>query len=215
MENEVVFVAGIHGNERLPVKALQDAGVKFVLGNPVAYEKNVRFLDQDLNASFGTENETCESKRAADLLMVIPEEKLVIDFHTTTAETEPFVIIVDKAQVDFAKSLGIKKIVLMSLNIKSGKSLINYRNGVSVELGHHEDLENSYNLPMSISTNLGKIFECDEYELYEVYDVIKEEGNFQNFKECNESFVPILYGEHSYRDEGIFGLKAKSVLSFI
>ncbi len=62
----VVIVGGTHGNEPGGVKAivelhrafrygtvrLNQGKISFLLGNPKAYEKNVRYIDSDLNRVF-------------------------------------------------------------------------------------------------------------------------------------------------------------------
>jgi Ser/Thr protein kinase RdoA (MazF antagonist) len=209
----ITFVAGLHGNERLPVQALIDSGIDFILGNPLAYERNVRFVDEDLNASFKKTGDSYEVRRAAEILNTIPADSLVIDFHTTTATTEPFVILADPAMEDFARSLGISNIVLMKHSIKEGHALINHAPGVSVELGKHDDVSAGYDLVMSIVKNVGEMPRV-EHNLFEVYDVLREDGEYKNFIEHADGFVPILYGEEAYRNSGIFGLKARRVQSF-
>jgi len=212
MKENISLVAGLHGNEQLPVKALEDLGVDFVLGNPLAYEQDVRYTETDLNASFGLEGDSYEINRANQILSLIPEENKVVDFHTTSAETEPFVIIVDKNLIPFAKTFGIKRIVLMSFNVKQGRALINRRNGVSIELGKHDDVKTGYELVQTIVRNLDNSNLLDSYEIYEVYDSIREQGLYKNFSLYQDEFFPILAGETSYVAKGIYGLKARKLI---
>lgn len=203
----IVFVAGIHGNEKMPVKALTDSGIDFVLGSPKAYEQNVRYTAQDLNASFGLNDDSYESGRAREVLDEIDEDALVVDFHTTEKEERPFAIIVDEKMRSLAARMGLKDVVLMKHNIKKGRALINYRNGISVEAGTHQSQE-SYETTLKVVKNI-KENTIHPTTLYEVYDVISEPGEYENFKEHKGGFIPILANESEYERHSIFGLKAK------
>ncbi|MDA3815576.1 MAG: succinylglutamate desuccinylase/aspartoacylase family protein, partial [Patescibacteria group bacterium] len=141
--NNIIFITGQHGDEPIPILALSSKNVPQIIGNPKALCINKRFLDCDLNNSFGVKSNTSchEHKRAEELLKIISFKKNIIDFHTFSAESEPFVVIVDKKMIRLAYQAGLKHIVLMEHNIKNGHALINYRNGISVEVGKHNDYE--------------------------------------------------------------------------
>jgi succinylglutamate desuccinylase len=205
----IQFVTVVHGNEPIPVLALASLGVNQIVANPKALQDKVRFIEKDLNASFGTGGETYEEKRARELLRQVLKDKLILDLHTFSAKSEPFVVIVDLKMLNFARSLGFKRIVYMNHNIKRGHALINYKNGVSVELGEHNDpksFERTIKLVKRIrngNISRGKSF------VYEVYGIIKDRGDYENFKlfkNKKESFYPILAGEKAY---DFYGLKAK------
>jgi len=206
MKNDVVFVAGLHGDEQAPVMALTENGIKFILGSPKAQEKGVRFTDQDLNASFGIENNSYESKRAAEILEEIDSGKLVVDFHTTSAETPPFAIVVNEKMIPLAAKTGLEYVVIMKHNIKNGHALINYRDGISIESGKH-DAKESYDLTLRIVENIRSAKERP-IKIYEVYDKITEPGNYENFVEHSDGFIPVLAGEKAY---DFYGLEAKRV----
>lgn len=200
----VHFIAGLHGNEKSPVRAMRDQSFEFTLGNPPAYEKNVRFIDFDLNASFKRAGDDYEAKRAAELLELIGENEIVVDFHTTSAVTESFVILTDINMLPYAEFTGLKHAVLMTHNIKSGHALINHRNGISIELSGY-DTEDSYNETRSILSRLEQE-RRSPITLYEVYDRITEPGDYVNFQENADGFYPILVGEEAYN---FIGLKAR------
>jgi len=204
MSRNIIFVAGIHGNEQIPVKALSENGIQFILGNPNAYEQNVRYTEEDLNSVFGINNNTYESKRASEILKEIDESDLVVDFHTTSATTEPFAIVVDEKMISFAKMTSLKYVVVMKHNIKEGNALINYRNGISIEAGNHND-KNSYLTTLQIVNNI-RADKKHPTIVYEVYDKITQPGEYINFQKHKEGFIPILAGEVSY---DFYGLKAK------
>jgi len=204
MSQNVVFVAGIHGNEQMPVKALSENNIQFILGNPKAYEQAIRFIEDDLNSIFGINNNTYESRRALEVLKEIESSDLVVDFHTTSATTEPFAIVVDEKMISFAEKTGLKYVVIMKHNIKEGHALINYRNGISVEVGNHND-KNTYQTTLQIIENI-RAGKKHPAQAYEVYDKITEPGDYINFQKHTGGFIPILAGEASY---DFYGLKAR------
>ena len=152
-KSNIIFVAGMHGNERKPIDALREHNIPFVLGNPKAYDHNCSFIEHDLNAAFGVTPSNYETRRALELLNEIKDDDVVVDFHTMGVDTAPFVIIVDENMLDLARKTGLKNVVIMEHNIKEGHSLINHRNGISVEAWQY-DTPASYNTTLRISTNV-------------------------------------------------------------
>lgn len=88
----------IHGNERAGLAVLNSliemwkagrlapplGAFALVLGNPAAAEKNVRFLERDLNRSFGREqNQLLEEKRADELEKILTQTAMFFDIHQT------------------------------------------------------------------------------------------------------------------------------------
>lgn len=118
----VVFFAGIHGNEKAGVTALQKVFKEFtaetingtvygILGNLKALEKNQRYLEEDLNRIW-TNNQLRNIPHKANLNAEEKEQKELfallhhiienhsgpfyfIDFHTTSSKTLPFITIND------------------------------------------------------------------------------------------------------------------------
>lgn len=193
-----MLVAGIHGNERIPVKYLTMNKIPFVLGNPMAIKKNIRFIDQDLNASFGMRGDGYEIKRAGQLLASL--DGPILDFHTFSCESDPFAVIVDLKMLPTACKLGVKHVVYMNMNIKGGHSLIDYVDGVSVEVGRHDD-NNAYKQMDRLfrAYNSGLVFNP---KVYEVYDKIEKKGNYKNFEKYKD-FYPVLAGEKAYNFPGL------------
>jgi len=205
-KNIVIFVAGMHGNERKPIDALREHNIPFVLGNPKAYEQNCRFIEYDLNAAFGVTPSNYETQRAAEILNEIDEDKFVVDFHTTGADTPPFVIIVDRDMLRLAARTGLTNVVLMEHNIKEGHALINHRRGISIEAGQH-DTPASFETTLRVVKNVLK-GEEHPVRLYKVFDKITKPGDYVNFQEHKDGFVPIFVGEPAY---DFIGLKAAEI----
>ena len=62
---KILIVAGTHGNEINPIWAVnqlnkeqnnvdKDIEYNYIIGNPLAYEKGSRYVDEDLNRSFNS-----------------------------------------------------------------------------------------------------------------------------------------------------------------
>lgn len=90
---KILAIISTHGNELLGPnvlvymlskrsKLLED--IEFIIANPRAYAKNVRYTESDLNRSYGLGLDTYESQRAKvieeRIRLLKPE--LVLDFHT-------------------------------------------------------------------------------------------------------------------------------------
>jgi hypothetical protein len=208
---KITYTAGLHGNEYMPVLALSSHKMEFLVGNPRALARGVRYCDRDLNASFGTQKQNYESKRAATLLRLIPKQSRVVDFHTSEGANHPFVIIVDTAMLPFARTLGVKRIVYMKHNIKGGRALINYRQGVSVEVGRHHEPQ-SFDRTIRIVQNVKSGRRLGRPQLYEVYGKITKPGRYINFSKHRDGFIPVLSGEPAYT---FYGLKARRVKAFL
>ena len=103
----ILAIISTHGNESLGPsllaymlakrsKLLED--IEFIIANPRAYAKNVRYTESDLNRSYGLSLDTYEGRRAKiieeRIRLLKPE--LVLDFHTTTAEQPDILITADK-----------------------------------------------------------------------------------------------------------------------
>jgi hypothetical protein len=201
------YITGIHGNERVPVVALASIGVPQIVANERALAINQRFIDTDMNRSFGRDGHCYEIDRAREVLESLTDEPL-IDFHTMSADSEPFSIVVDKKMIPLAKTLGLP-VVYMKRNIKKGYSLINHHDGVSVEAGIH-DTQEAYDMTKLIHRRAEFGAEID-VDVYEVYDKIIEPGVYKNFVE-QDGFYPVLAGERAY---DFFGLKAKKVYGVV
>jgi succinylglutamate desuccinylase len=98
----VVVVGGTHGNEPAGVRAmvafhrgLKDSEIKLdsgkvslLMGNPQAYLKDQRYLDTDLNRSFGNPDDaTLEGRRAGEIIAYLTRKNDVaalLDLHSVS-----------------------------------------------------------------------------------------------------------------------------------
>lgn len=200
----ITLVTCLHGNEPKPHEALRNAGELHIVANPRALSLGARYVDKDMNGSFGSAGSSYEELRALEVLGEIPESHLVLDFHTMSADSPPFAIVVDPELIPFARTLAVPYIVVMNFNIKTGNALINHRKGISIEVGKHQD---SVVLDRTLSilehARKGRAYDP---EIFEVFDTIKEEGSYENFVEYRSeglSFFPVLAGEQTYSFPGL------------
>ena len=104
---KILAIISTHGNELLGPNLLAYMlakrsklleNIEFIIANPRAYAKNVRYIESDLNRSYGLGLDTYESQRAKVIEERIRLLKpgLVLDFHTTTTEQPDILITADK-----------------------------------------------------------------------------------------------------------------------
>ena len=104
---KILVIISTHGNELLGPNLLAYMlakrsklleNIEFIIANPRAYAKNVRYTESDLNRSYGLGLDTYEGRRAKiieeRIRLLKPE--LVLDFHTTTAEQPDILITANK-----------------------------------------------------------------------------------------------------------------------
>lgn len=127
--DKVTLVGGTHGNEytgpyllnlfakRGSTAQYSTFELNFLLANPKAYEKNVRFIDVDLNRSFFSKDLSnyllghYEANRAKVIHQLLgPKETtdLIIDVHTTTANMGVSIILVQKNSYNLQLAAYIK-----------------------------------------------------------------------------------------------------------
>ena len=109
----VLILGATHGNERLGVEILQAlrsdlsktdlrGTLTLVMGNPEAYQKNLRYLDTDLNRLASKEQNSTvraldpsqrnrEEKRILELVPFIRDSDYMLDIHCTIRPSKPFV----------------------------------------------------------------------------------------------------------------------------
>jgi len=222
---KLALVACLHGNERYGIEVINHFKNKipFFIGNPKAVIRNCRFIDSDLNRVFpGKKDGDLEEKRALDLMNKIDDYEYILDLHSSSNDCPLFGIVTkpSKGKINFAKKLGLRRLVLMPKSFASGKSLIDFcKCGVSLEVGPHGRKENSREVIELINNLIYGEISNKNLEIFEVFKVIKKEYKFiriKNFQEVRENqilsedkrgfqlsreaFVPILVGEEAYKD---------------
>ncbi len=158
--NISVIIAGTHGNERSGVIAFQkllpqleiDTGtVYFIYGNPRAIKAHKRFTEYNLNRLFLEDDsypeevqKTYEFTRAQFIKTYLDKASALLDLHSTTADTEPFIFAEKYAfpTLDFFPR-EFSKIVSGVEDIEPGGTdgYMSRRGkiGICVEGGRHDD----------------------------------------------------------------------------
>jgi len=119
---KILIVSGTHGNEINPVWAInqfnkqfktidKNIEYKFIIGNPLAYERGCRYVDNDLNRSFNSikktfNNNIYEINRAKFLVEKFGVDgsepcEIAIDLHTTTANMGTSIVMYGRRRKDF------------------------------------------------------------------------------------------------------------------
>ena len=121
LDKKLLIVSGTHGNELNPVMAVNkfrnltlasnNNYFEFILGNPLAYEKGLRYLDIDLNRSFDSKKsflnkDLYEVQRAEQIVKEFGPEspngcQVVLDLHTTTASMGTSLVMYGRRKKDF------------------------------------------------------------------------------------------------------------------
>lgn len=119
---KILFIAATHGNEQASVDVMRKIekdlpkaqfGYDWIIGNPVAYKLNKRFVEKDLNRSApgNIDSKIYEVKRAAEIIELSKNYDAVIDLHWTASHCEIVTIIPNPTEqnIELAKSVGLKR----------------------------------------------------------------------------------------------------------
>jgi len=209
----IAIIGGLHGDERVGVEVIKKLkqsldGVRKagIIANKKALKKGIRFIDQDLNRTFpGRSNGNYEERIAKRLLKRIKNFDYVLDLHSFSCNSPPFVILTKKTRkhLRLARATGVGRIVFMSPKLAFGKALIDHCCcGVSIEVGRH-DLRSTLKKAMKYTKNvfdsLGffkrKRRVVGKIEYFEIVNIFFKKGNekltknVMNFKLVNKGQV--------------------------
>ena len=121
---KILIVDGTHGSEINPIWAVnqlnkeqnnvnKDIEYKYIIGNPLAYEKGSRYVDSDLNRSFNSNNQNTEkntnnyeinrAKFLVEKYGINGAEpcQIAVDLHTTTANMGTSIVMYGRRIKDF------------------------------------------------------------------------------------------------------------------
>jgi predicted deacylase len=133
-------------DELIASKIKPKGKLKIIYANLEAEKQNKRYIESNLNRSFNNQQNTLEGKTAHELSSHLADCNYVLDIHSTSYPTEPFVIsTADNKEFDkLASFTGLKKYVIIVDKMANGSSLIDevFRRGgkgISFESGTHND----------------------------------------------------------------------------
>lgn len=216
---KVLIIAASHGDELLGIK-LYSRLLKtysplleytdFIIGNPRAYAAKKRYIDGDLNRSYGMEGNGYEQLRARKIQEYITcvQADIVLDMHTTNCVQPSCLIVTNLDGVE-------KRRFLRSSNIENVLKVAPM--GDITSLGSHivgYEISNRY-VPTELDSAIEDIARYVANEngtptkrLFEMQDKIyKSEidesqiDTLVNFEPHELGFVPVLVGENSYKKQ--------------
>lgn len=228
---KVLLLASQHGNELLGEQLYEHLQlfypkylnrIDFMIANPIARARGLRFIDSDLNRSYKKPAKNYEEKQATKICKYIENTKpaIVLDLHTTTCDQPSCFIIssINNQNINYLKASKINKIVTMSNKIVKNSLIGNCSKAISIEVSINRINANFLNnLSIDIINFLSGVKSHNVKQLFQVYDyLLKSEidadelRKLQNFKKSKFGFYPILVGEQAYeKDKMYFGFKTE------
>lgn len=212
----VGIVVCMHGNEPLGKEAADliafpaDMDVKCIVAHPEAVLAGERYLETDLNRSFpGAVGGSKEERIALQLHKALADRDFVIDVHTTTADTPPFIIAVSESVQDIIAATPLEHVVLMPPHFAKGKSLLDHVRGVSLEFNKDVPAEEVAAVLLTLLQNIRSGEVAGPKSFYRGVDVLLGNAVLENFslvkqgarigdKVAPRDFYPVLSGEQSY-----------------
>ncbi|MBH2007108.1 succinylglutamate desuccinylase/aspartoacylase family protein [Candidatus Saccharibacteria bacterium] len=225
---KILLIAATHGNELLGIKLYERLlkkrsplleKIDFVIGNPKAYAKKLRYTDKDLNRSYeasGTEYEVLRAREIKEYIRITSPD-IVLDMHTTNC-VQPNCLIVHNLDGDIKKKFlrashidTVLQVQAMGDIVGVGDNVIGYEvpnNAVTPMLldAIAQDLQNFVSHRESHPDKkfyrmLGKIYKQDVSQ--------QRAKSFVNFQKHDLGFVPIMTGNNSYKKQTDYlGFKA-------
>ena len=183
--------------------------VNFMIANPRARKLRTRYIESDLNRSYGVSGGTYECRRASKILEHINTENydLVLDMHTTTVDQPPCVIIakINVHNEPYLRASSFDHIVEMG-SLADHTLAGNCPQSVAIEIHEHipEDLLES--ICWDVDRYIHGHASDNEKSVYKDTKQLKKSElsdddlkTLQNFKLCDKGFYPIMIGENSYK----------------
>lgn len=225
MGNKTLFIAALHGDEGFGVEVLKKVEGKFskdeynydwIIGNPKAWENNVRFTEVDLNrvAPGSLNSEVYEERRAAELIELSEQYSSVIDIHGTNANSGIFILIPNPTIVNLmlATSMPIENVVIWAAKVsKVTGPVTQYLKcpSLEIECGPKSSLEIHDQLTEIVSkivaskeANLETLLKnAEKQKFFKVYGSIEDvdTSKMKEFEETDlngEKFYPLLINSY-------------------
>ena len=220
-QKDVLILTCVHGDEQFandPVYQLQkDYGDRFdwIIGNPQAMQKNVRYIEVDLNrvAPGDPKGKEYEVRRAAELCEILQQYHFVLDIHGTIAHCGIFTLIPNPSihTLALAAALPIENIVIWARQerkeTKRGSLCYAHPCAVGIECGPKNAPEISEKLlailrsivrdgiQIQIASRLQK-------RIFRVYGSLPDQADLPQLKDFQETqfngetFYPLLAAQY-------------------
>jgi hypothetical protein len=237
----ILVIGGTHGDEPIGIAIVEDLimdrteGIEGLIANPGAVAKNIRFIETDLNRSFGVVNPlTLEEQRAEQIKPYLKQADLIIEFHDTYAENNTCAIVtgsLNPLQQLLAEYFHMPRIVIMPLG--GNLSGQNPAKTFSLEIARAEaelfskdfflTKIRSLNQKLAGEIKPQTVFECLPIKVLRAtaQRLGLELNQLQNFEELSaeqvkkleldqkETYVPMFIGEKAYGAEFGFQIGRK------
>ncbi|MEK6968774.1 MAG: succinylglutamate desuccinylase/aspartoacylase family protein [Nanoarchaeota archaeon] len=223
------IIVCVHGDEKYGVEVIKKIKkftnkTSVIIANPEALKKNKRFVDVDLNRCFpGKARGNREERIAFSLTKALKQFDYVIDLHSSSTETEPF-IITTRISTDHKKLIScipVRKVVIMTKKLAKGKALIDHcKCGVSIEIGQHQNKNNAAKAVSIIRRMLINIknFSSSKKIFFKAYGISMHGDphppklkNFVHYVEKKSKVYPLLITPKEYAGDSVHYLKARRI----
>lgn len=219
----LAFFAGIHGNEKAGIFALEqlvneltiESGtVYLVFANPPAIKKSARSINKNLNRCFLSDNNgtTWEDQRARELMKLLDGCDALVDLHGYNGpENSPF-IIADTPGFDLAKQLEFRHVIRMGSIGRGGTDYYmssKGKVGLCLECGSNFHPEKYVELAKdSVKRTLSyfgltpakSTYDTTKQDYYEIEQIVKRETDDFEFDREYSNFDRLNPGQQFARD---------------
>lgn len=218
-QRKILFILATHGDEGFTIPIFQkietlysksEFGYEWVIGNPKALERNIRYVNLDLNrCAPGKPNSLVyEERRAAELVKYANEFENVIDIHGSISQCGIVTIIPNPTikNILFAGLLPIKRNVIWNSNSSLNKgSIVQFCKNVAIEIecGPKSSSKIQNKLQSTIIKIITTASETNlnvfEKEFYAVYGKkIDKTTKYKDFvvTQDSEKFIPFMANQY-------------------
>ncbi len=215
---KILIIAATHGNELLGIKLYQRLlqqrsplleYIDFIIANPRALAARTRYIDCDLNRSYGSRGTRYEEQRAREISDYIGHTKpdVVLDMHTTSCQQPNCLIVGGLDGAMRRRFLGASHIdTILTVHSLSDVATLG-DNVIGYEVPNHHITSAvldaiSQDLHNFIDGNAPHIAKQHFTMIDKIYknEVTSEQATtFVNFEMNALGFVPIMTGENSYK----------------
>lgn len=231
---KILFIAGTHGNEEFAIDVMRRVedtyakdtyGYDWIIGNPRAVEKGVRFIEKDLNRSApgDLKSSVYEERRAAEIVHMSARYDFVIDIHGTSTDCGMVKIIPypSRRNVALAQTIPLpRNVIWYSDSSQVAGPLVQFTHcpGVEIECGPKADDRTARELQQLVESilkaNANETFTTAapiEQSFYTVYGYVKGDldESLHDFELANrggESFFPFL-SRNQYIDKTCYKMR--------
>lgn len=242
MKNNTLCIGATHGNERIGIDAIvltlqKRNDFDWIVGNPRAFAKNIRFTEKDLNrcGKGNSDSNIYEERRAAEIQKIVQQYTYVFEIHGTYQDTGTFLLVTNptKENLRLASFFDVDRLIIWPSLTPEMQYPISefYPCGIEIEVGLQTDPKNTEVLANTLQTflkNKSKYEKLSDTQwqdrlkqktIYEMYgnipnsigittDMLKEQTLFTW---NDETFIPVFIGTYPY--SAILGYKLRQLTS--